>query len=110
MQSERDWRQGSERELKLQAPPLANTPCQRFKAACASYAGGSLRLLCAPVCRDEGLFKGMHYSGGWICLGSCWQKSAEKTFFSFSGLPEIPVTDVSFDDFAVYPSTFFLDG
>ena len=32
-----------------QAPPLAYTPCQRFKASCASYADGSLRLLCAIV-------------------------------------------------------------
>ena len=35
-----------------QAPPLAYTPCQRFKAGCASYADGSLRLLCAPECRS----------------------------------------------------------
>ena len=34
----------------------------------------------------------------------------KKTFFLFFGLPEIPVTDVSFDDFADYPSTIFLDG
>ena len=33
-----------------QAPPLAYTPCQRFKASCASYADGSLRLLCASEC------------------------------------------------------------
>ena len=35
-----------------QAPPLAYTPCQRFKASCASYADGSLRLLCAPEYRS----------------------------------------------------------
>ena len=33
-----------------QATPLAYMPCQRFKASCASYADGSLRLLCAPEC------------------------------------------------------------
>ena len=37
---------------RRQAPPLAYTPCQRFKASCASYADGSLRLLCAPECRS----------------------------------------------------------
>ena len=35
-----------------QATPLAYTPCQRFKASCASYADGSLRLLCAPPGRS----------------------------------------------------------
>ena len=38
------------------------------------------------------------------------ETGVEKTFFLFSGLPEIPVTDMSFGDFAVYPSTIFLDG
>ena len=37
-----------------QAPPLAYTPCQRFKASGASYADGSLRLLCAPESRRSG--------------------------------------------------------
>ena len=38
------------------------------------------------------------------------ETGVEKTFFLFSGLPEIRVTHVSFSDFTLYPSTIFLDG
>ena len=37
-----------------QAAPLANTSSQRFKASSASYAEGSLRLLCALERRESG--------------------------------------------------------
>lgn len=84
MQSERDWRRGYVGEL--QAPPLANTPCQRFKAACASYAGGSLRLLCAPVCVQGGLFKGMHYSGDGYVSVLVGRSLLKKTFFYSSAV------------------------
>ena len=53
-----------------QAPPLAYTPCQRFKASCASYADGSLRLLCAPEC-----ISGFHTAE---TFHSCPQKRAPK--------------------------------
>ena len=55
-----DKRQADKRQAdRRQAPPLAYTPCQRFKASCASYADGSLRLLCAPEC-----ISGFHTAGG----------------------------------------------
>ena len=38
------------------------------------------------------------------------ETGVKKTFFLFSGLPEIRVTHVSFSDFTLYPSTIFLDG
>ena len=42
----------TQEQTSRQAPPLAYTPCQRFKASCASYAEGSLHLLCAPPGRS----------------------------------------------------------
>ena len=39
---------GSQERTSRQAPPLAYTPCQWFRAGCASYVEGSLRLALCP--------------------------------------------------------------